>query len=145
MPTFKGAVEWAGYLIDGAGVLATILGVALATLAYVVRGAGRWGEEPVFRAYRQNLGRSILLGLELLVAGDIIRTVAVEPTLQTVAVLGVIVLIRTFLSMSLQVELEGRWPWQAAAAERARAAEGLPPAHAVTPDAPRPAHPAATG
>jgi uncharacterized membrane protein len=58
------------------------------------------------------MGRSILTGLELLVAADIIRTVAVEPTLQSVLVLGLIVLIRTFLSISLQVEIEGKWPWQ---------------------------------
>jgi uncharacterized membrane protein len=66
----------------------------------------------VYRSYRQLLGRSILLGLELLVAADIIRTVAVTPTLQSVAVLAVIVLIRTFLSFSLELEITGRWPWQ---------------------------------
>ena len=64
------------------------------------------------------LARSILLGLELLVAGDIINTVAVEPTLRSLAVLAGIVLIRTFLSVSLEVEIEGRWPWQAPRAER---------------------------
>jgi uncharacterized membrane protein len=63
-------------------------------------------------AYRQNLGRAILLGLELLVAGDIIKTVAVSPTLQNMAVLGAIVIIRTFLSFSLELEINGRWPWQ---------------------------------
>jgi uncharacterized membrane protein len=63
-------------------------------------------------AYRQNLGRAILLGLELLVAGDIIKTVAVAPTLQNMIVLGAIVLIRTFLSFSLELEINGRWPWQ---------------------------------
>lgn len=62
--------------------------------------------------FRRTLGRSILTGLELLVAADIIRTVAVEPTLQSVLVLGLIVLIRTFLSFSLEVEISGRWPWQ---------------------------------
>jgi uncharacterized membrane protein len=63
-------------------------------------------------AFRSNLGRSILLGLEFLVAADIIDTVALEPTLESVAVLGGIVLIRTFLSFSLELEIEGRWPWQ---------------------------------
>ena len=62
--------------------------------------------------YRQDLGRAILLGLEFLVAGDIIRTVVVAPTFDNVIVLGLIVPIRTFLSMSLQLELDGRWPWQ---------------------------------
>ena len=61
---------------------------------------------------RQTLGRSILTGLELLVAADIIRTVAVEPTMESVLVLGLIVIIRTFLSFSLEVEIEGHWPWQ---------------------------------
>ena len=65
-----------------------------------------------YRSYRQLLGRSILLGLELLVAADIIRTVAVTPTFVSVGVLAVIVLIRTFLSFSLELEITGRWPWQ---------------------------------
>ena len=64
-------------------------------------------------AFRSNLGRSILLGLEFLVAADIINTVAVEPTIQSLIVLAGIVLIRTFLSFSLEVEIDGRWPWQA--------------------------------
>lgn len=73
------------------------------------RGAGRLG---LYRSYRQSLGRSILLGLELLVAADIIRTVAVTPTFESVGVLAIIVLIRTFLSFSLELEITGRWPWQ---------------------------------
>ena len=71
-----------------------------------------------YKQLRSNLGRSILLGLELLVAGDIINTVAVEPTLGSLAVLAGIVLIRTFLSVSLEVEIEGRWPWQAPRTEK---------------------------
>jgi len=74
-----------------------------------------------YKQLRSNLGRSILLGLELLVAGDIINTVAVEPTLSSLAVLAGIVLIRTFLSVSLEVEIEGRWPWQAPRAEKSLA------------------------
>ncbi|MDN5620648.1 MAG: DUF1622 domain-containing protein [Psychrobacter sp.] len=61
---------------------------------------------------RQTVGKSILLGLEVLIAADIMATVVTEPTLRSVLVLGIIVLIRTFLSLSLQVELEGRFPWQ---------------------------------
>jgi uncharacterized membrane protein len=67
---------------------------------------------PVYTRFRRVLGRAILLGLELLVAADIIKTVAVTPTLDSVAVLAVIVLIRTFLSWSLELEISGRWPWQ---------------------------------
>ncbi|MFN3518299.1 MAG: DUF1622 domain-containing protein [Sphingomonas sp.] len=74
-----------------------------------------------YKQLRSNLGRSILLGLELLVAGDIINTVAVEPTLSSLAVLAGIVLIRTFLSVSLEVEIEGRWPWQAPRTEKSLA------------------------
>ena len=65
-----------------------------------------------YRTYRQDLGRAILLGLEFLIAGDIIRTVGVAPTLENVFILALIVVIRTFLSMALQLEVEGRWPWQ---------------------------------
>jgi len=67
---------------------------------------------------RSNFGRSILLGLEFLIAADIINTVAVTPTLQSVIVLGAIVLIRTFLSFSLELEIDGRWPWQRRAGEK---------------------------
>jgi uncharacterized membrane protein len=63
------------------------------------------------------LGRSLLLGLEFLVAADVVRTVALEPTLSNVAVLGPLVLVRTFLSWTLTVEIEGRWPWQAQKSE----------------------------
>ena len=69
-------------------------------------------QDTLVAAFRSNLGRSILLGLEFLVAADIINTVAVEPTIQSLIVLAGIVLIRTFLSFSLEVEIEGRWPWQ---------------------------------
>jgi hypothetical protein len=71
------------------------------------------------RIVRTVFGRSILLGLEFLVAADIIRTVAAQPSLQNVAVLGLIVLIRTFLSFSLEVEIDGRWPWRRAVPVRA--------------------------
>lgn len=62
--------------------------------------------------FRQTLGKSILLGLEILIAADIMATVVTDPTLRNVSILGIIVIIRTFLSLSLQVELEGRFPWQ---------------------------------
>ena len=65
-----------------------------------------------FRQYKQRLGRALLLSLEILVAADVIRTVALEPTLANVSVLGLLVLIRTFLSWSLVVEIEGHWPWR---------------------------------
>lgn len=111
MPSFKEVVEGVGLAIDAAGVLVIVLGMLTAITRFAV--SGRRTADP-YRRFRQDLGRGILLGLEFLVAADIIRTVAVDPTLQGVLVLGLIVLIRTFLSMALEVELEGRWPWQQA-------------------------------
>ncbi|RYZ77405.1 MAG: DUF1622 domain-containing protein [Proteobacteria bacterium] len=73
-----------------------------------------------YPALRKDLGRSILLGLEFLVAGDIISTIAIEPTLTSVSVLGLIVIIRTFLSFSLEVEIDGKWPWQRPGSEERR-------------------------
>ena len=96
-----------------AGIAAIVVGslVALgrASTTLMRRDEGRADVVPTFR---KTLVQSILTGLELLVAADIIRTVAVETTLENVLVLGLIVAIRTFLSMSLQVEIEGKWPWQ---------------------------------
>jgi uncharacterized membrane protein len=108
---FKHWVDVVGKAIDGVGVAVVVVGIAAATVVFVsgLRGAGF---EDVYRAYRRGLGRAILLGLEFLVAADIIRTVAVSPTFKSAGILAIIVLIRTFLSMSLQVEIEGRWPWQ---------------------------------
>lgn len=111
MISFKEAAETVGLMIDGAGVVVIIVGLLVATARFIVYG--RQAGDP-YRKLRQDMGRGILLGLELLVAADIIRTVAVTPTLEGVLVLGVVVLIRTFLSMSLQVEVEGHWPWQRA-------------------------------
>lgn len=109
MPSFRETVDWVSLCIDGAGVFAIVLGLLLALGR--LAGARRAVADP-YRRFRQDLGRGILLGLELLMAADIIRTVAVEPTLRGVTVLAVIVLIRTFLSTTLEMELEGKWPWQ---------------------------------
>jgi len=100
-------------LVEIAGTAIIVVGAfgSLAIfLARLVRGAGP--RETLIASFRSSLGRSILLGLEFLVAADIINTVAVEPTVQSLLVLAGIVLIRTFLSFSLEVEIEGRWPWQ---------------------------------
>jgi uncharacterized membrane protein len=113
---FKEIVEWVALVIDGAGVLVIVSGLVVAGGRYL---AARHQVSNPYHQLRQDLGRGILLGLELLVAADIIRSVAVPPTLEGVLVLGLIVLIRTVLSMSLQVELEGRWPWQRAQVDRA--------------------------
>lgn len=98
-------------LVELVGVLLILIEAGAAT----VRVVARWpstGLGPAYREYRQHLGRAILLGLEFLVPGDIINTVAVDPTFRSVGVLAGIVTIRTFLSFSLAVEIEGRWPWR---------------------------------
>lgn len=110
---FKGIIEAAGQIVDLAGVAVIIVGALIATVAAVRILLRRTGQ-PVYEPYRQQLGRSILLGLELLVAADIIRTVAVTPTFESLGVLALIVLIRTFLSYTLQLEVTGRLPWQQA-------------------------------
>lgn len=108
--TFGEWIVLGGQLMEGAGVGVMILGAILSVALLVVR---RGRHLPgLYRQFRQDLGRAILLGLEFLVAADIIRTVSEEPTLRGVTVLGIIVAIRTFLSFTLSVELEGRWPWQ---------------------------------
>jgi len=122
--TFVEIVDTVGQGIDVAGVTVIVIGVIAAAVSAGLRAAQRQPE--VYRRLRQQLGRSILLGLELLVAADIIKTVAVTPTLDSVAVLAGIVLIRTFLSFSLELEITGRWPWQKPAASD-QAAGGSPP------------------
>lgn len=92
---------------------------AFGTLAIFLSSFVRGNERSKAVAdFRSSLGRAILLGLEFLVAADIINTVAVTPTLASLAVLAVIIAIRTFLSFSLEVEIEGRWPWQRRSGEQ---------------------------
>lgn len=98
--------------IEGAGIAIIVVGGVVATAWFLWRLARTGMAAEAYHAYRSHLGRGILLGLEFLVAADIIGTVAIDPTLDSLAVLAGIVLIRTFLSFSLEVEIEGRWPWQ---------------------------------
>ena len=111
-------MHWIATAIEVVGVAVIVLAALLSTFVLLRDGVNnRW--EGSFRAYRANLGRGILLGLEFLVAADIIGTVAVTPTFRSLGVLGLIVLIRTFLSFSLEVEIEGEWPWRRRESERA--------------------------
>jgi uncharacterized membrane protein len=99
--------EWieilAIFVIAAAVVIALVVGARAALAVDAVAGV---------EAVKRQIGRGLLLGLDLLIAADIIRTVTLEPTLENVSALGVLVLVRTFLAWSLVVELEGRWPWQ---------------------------------
>jgi uncharacterized membrane protein len=107
--------------VEVVGIATLALGLVLALVqAARVLIAGQDAEE-AYRLVRTVFGRSILLGLEFLVAADIIRTVAVDPSLENVGVLGLIVLIRTFLSFSLEVEIDGTWPWRRAVISQAPA------------------------
>src|SRR5512133_4140657 len=110
MEYFRQIMEVVGTSVDGVGVFIVAGGMVVATVRLAARRAHETGN--YYSLYRQDVGRAILLGLEFLIAGDIIRTVVVAPTLQNVVVLGMIVLIRTFLSLSLQLEIEGKLPWR---------------------------------
>ncbi|HUL95884.1 MAG TPA: DUF1622 domain-containing protein [Usitatibacter sp.] len=105
-------VAGAARAAEYAGVGVLIIGALLSAMLFFVRLGRRERFADAYQGFRADLARGILLGLELLVIGDIIFTVAVEPTLQSVVVLAIIVAIRTFLSFSLEVEVNGHWPWQ---------------------------------
>jgi uncharacterized membrane protein len=109
---FSHAVESIGKIVDWVGVGIIVVGLAIAMVLFAQQAVTRDEPTDPYRIFRQRVGKAILLGLEFLVAADIIRTVAVSPSFRGVGVLAVIVLVRTFLSFTLEVELEGRWPWQ---------------------------------
>lgn len=109
---FTEFAQIAGELLDAAGVVVIVGGAVFSIAGVVVTSLQRHGVHHTYRSFRQNLARSILLGLEFLVAGDIIRTVAGDFSLQSVGVLAIIVVIRTFLGLEFEMEIEGRWPWQ---------------------------------
>lgn len=106
------ALHWTTRGIEIAGIAVIVIGTIGAGFKYLRERTTSGLMPSAYHRLRSALGRSILLGLELLVAADIINTVAIEPTLDSLLVLAGIVLIRTFLSLSLEVEIEGRWPWQ---------------------------------
>jgi uncharacterized membrane protein len=115
-------LEAMGNLIEVAAETIEVIAVATIVVA-IAYGSARFllhikqKADNAYEHYKAHLGRGLLLGLEFLVAADIIRTVALEPTMQNVLILGLLVVIRTFLSWSLVVEIEGRWPWRATKGE----------------------------
>ena len=117
-------IEVVQRVIEMAALVIELLAVSVIVTAVVVlavrRGTARYvyqvHAQGEYQSYKHQLGKALLLGLELLVAADVVRTVALEPTLKNVAMLGLLVIIRTFLSWSLAVEMEGRWPWQSRSA-----------------------------
>ena len=106
-------VELSATGIELLAVATIVFTIVIGTLVYVARILRGRADVTTYRGYRHQIARALLLGLELLVAADIIRTVALEPTLQNVMILGLLVMIRTVLSWGLVVEIEERWPWQA--------------------------------
>ena len=113
-------IEAAALATEVLAIVIIVLGIVGSTIRYVyLRFGSKTNEDVRYENYRHSLGRSLLLGLEILVAADVVRTVALEATVESVVVLGLLVLIRTFLSWSLTVEIEGHWPWQ-----RKRGSEG---------------------
>ncbi|MGO4388768.1 DUF1622 domain-containing protein [Microvirga sp. 2YAF29] len=109
---FPQALRLITRMIEVGGIAVIVLGILGASVVIVRQLLQGGPPAGAFNLYRSNIGRAILLGLEFLVAADIINTVAIEPTLESLMILGGIVIIRTFLSFSLEVEIEGRWPWK---------------------------------
>lgn len=99
-------------IIEAIGIATITLFALYALFNATVRLIKKEEKDSIYQEVRQLLGRGILLGLEFLIASDIIYTVAVQLTFQTIGVLAIVVLIRTFLSLTLEVEISGRWPWQ---------------------------------
>ena len=124
MIELKNIIGTAGYIIESVGVLVIVLGSIVSCVRFV-KCFRKLSGDTAYREFRRDLGRSIIVGLEFLIAGDIIRTVVVADTLANVATLALIILIRTILSLTLHLEVEGRWPWQENEQDRKRNTEGV--------------------
>ncbi len=120
-PGLEQVIEAAAVAIEVLAVTIIVGATSAATIQYVRRLVSHTAGLPAYEQYKIRLGRALLLGLEILVAADVVRTVALEPSLTNVGILAVLVLIRTFLSWSLVVEIEHRWPWQPRRSELASA------------------------
>jgi uncharacterized membrane protein len=105
-------IEYSAQGIEMFAVAIIVIAIVHGTIRYLIRVNQQMSD--AYQRLKAQLGKALLLGLEFLVAADIVRTVALEPNLQNVVILGLLVIIRTFLSWSLVVEIEGRWPWRGA-------------------------------
>lgn len=117
MVLFRDIFGTAGYVIEAIGATIIIGGIVLSSL-WSLRRLSRLPPRDIYQQFRQDIARSIILGLEFLIAGDIIRTVTVDQTLTGAAVLALIVVIRVMLSITLHFEIEGRWPWMSREQEK---------------------------
>ncbi len=118
LETFKNVVEAIGWTLEGIGVIVVVIGSTVGLARYLHEMRLDDGGRSYYHL-RQRIGRSIIIGLEFLIAGDIIRTVVVQHSLQSLTALAIIIALRTFLSLTLFLEVEGRWPWQKSAEEQA--------------------------
>ena len=105
-------------VVEATGAAIMVLGGLAALIAFAISVAQSPTTPDAYRALRRRLGRAILLGLEVLIVGDIVRTIIVDPTLRSVGVLGMVVVIRIVLSFALEVEIDGVWPWNLWRVER---------------------------
>jgi uncharacterized membrane protein len=110
MPDIRNLMELASLGVEILAVVLMVCFIIMGTTRWVVQSLKNMGN--AYEGYRLVLGKTMLVGLELLVAADIIRTVSLELTLLNIELLGALVVVRTFLGWSIVVELEGRWPWQ---------------------------------
>ncbi len=109
---FDQSVKWVAVGIESIAIGIIVVGAITTTLIFLVRVIKEGALDDCYRKFRSDFGKAILLGLEFLIASDIVGTVAVGPTYRDLGVLGLLVLIRTFLSFALELEITGRWPWQ---------------------------------
>jgi uncharacterized membrane protein len=105
-------IEYVALAVEILAVVVIVVAIARATVRYVEARLGHGDAKAAYHGYRAEIGSGLLLGLEILVAADVIRTVVLEPTLESVGVLGILVVVRIVLGWSLVVEIEHRWPWQ---------------------------------
>jgi len=122
MSSFRDWVEMAARGIEALAVFIMVLFIFVGTVGWLFRS--RHGIETAYPHYRVILGKSMLVGLELLVAADIIRTVALDATLLNIGTLGALVVVRTFLGWTLTLEIDGRWPWQVERRKQQHDSEG---------------------
>ena len=104
--------EYITFALEIASATIIVVGIIYATVNIIVNLARRTGKKELYRTFRVQAGRSIVLGLEILIAADIIKTLTIEQTFKNLGILAVLILIRTFLSFTLEVEIDGKWPWQ---------------------------------
>ncbi len=109
---FDQAMHWVGAGIEALAVAIIVLGAIVTTVQFLLRLVKERAFEDCYIRFRSDFGKAVLLGLEFLIASDIVGTVAVGPTFRDLWVLALLVAIRTFLSFSLELEITGRWPWQ---------------------------------